>query len=125
LALTRCAALLGVGRMGSAMARRLAGQGFRLVLWNRTRERALRLAEEISAEVAATPAEAASRCPVVHMVVADDEASMAVLAGPGGLLSLGSLEGVSVFNHTTVTPRHSVEAAGLVEAIRVTDFKGR
>jgi len=114
--LERCASILGVGRMGSAIAERLAGAGFRLVLWNRTRSKAAEAAARLGAEVADTPAEAARACPSVHIVVADDEASMAVIAGPGGLLGLGRLEGVTVFNHTTVTPRHSVEAAGLVEA---------
>jgi len=114
--LSGCAAVLGTGRMGSAIAERLAGAGFRLVLWNRTRSRAEALAERLGAEVADSPMDAARRCPVVHVVVADDEASMAVLAGPGGLLGLGRLEGVTVFNHTTVTPRHSVEAYRLVSA---------
>jgi 3-hydroxyisobutyrate dehydrogenase-like beta-hydroxyacid dehydrogenase len=30
------ATILGPGRMGGAMARRLRGQGFELTLWNRT-----------------------------------------------------------------------------------------
>ncbi len=33
-------AILGAGRMGSALARRLAGAGLEPVLWNRTRARA-------------------------------------------------------------------------------------
>ena len=111
----KCASIIGVGRMGSAMARRLSEAGFRLVLWNRTRAKAEALARELGAETAPSPMETARRCGVVHIVVADDEASMNVIAGPGGLLGLGSLEGVTVYNHTTVTPRHSLEAMGLVE----------
>jgi 3-hydroxyisobutyrate dehydrogenase-like beta-hydroxyacid dehydrogenase len=33
-------ALLGTGKMGTAIARKVAGAGFRLTLWNRTLERA-------------------------------------------------------------------------------------
>ncbi len=33
-------AILGTGRMGGAMARRLAASGFEVVLWNRTRDKA-------------------------------------------------------------------------------------
>jgi glutamyl-tRNA reductase len=33
-------AILGTGKMGSAIAARLAASGFELTLWNRTRERA-------------------------------------------------------------------------------------
>ena len=51
-------AVLGTGRMGSAIVRRLAGAGIELVLWNRTRERA----EEIGrGTVVATPADAVGR----------------------------------------------------------------
>ncbi|MEA2630189.1 MAG: 2-hydroxy-3-oxopropionate reductase, partial [Chloroflexota bacterium] len=45
-------AILGTGKMGSAIAARLGEAGFQLVLWNRTRERAEALA---LGEVVATP----------------------------------------------------------------------
>jgi len=49
-------AILGTGKMGGAMARRLKALGHELTLWNRTRSRA----EALSVgKVAATPAEAA------------------------------------------------------------------
>jgi 3-hydroxyisobutyrate dehydrogenase len=102
--------------MGAAIAERLSSSGFKVVVWNRTRARAEEVASRIGAVVADSPADAARRCPVVHIVVADDEASMAVIAGKDGLLSLGSLESITVVNHTTVTPRHSLEAHRLVEA---------
>jgi 3-hydroxyisobutyrate dehydrogenase-like beta-hydroxyacid dehydrogenase len=55
-------AILGTGKMGSAMARRLASSGFELSLWNRTRTRA----EELGlGRVAATPAEAVRDAEVV------------------------------------------------------------
>ena len=108
-----CATVLGVGRMGSAMARRLAEKGFQLVLWNRSPEKAEKLAEEIGAEVAASPAEAASMCSTVHLVVSDDEAVIQVLSSKGGLLE--AAEGVTLYNHVTVTPRGSLLAAKLLE----------
>jgi 3-hydroxyisobutyrate dehydrogenase-like beta-hydroxyacid dehydrogenase len=49
-------AVLGTGRMGSTIARRLADTGVALVVWNRTRSRA----EDVGAGiVVATPAEKA------------------------------------------------------------------
>jgi 3-hydroxyisobutyrate dehydrogenase-like beta-hydroxyacid dehydrogenase len=49
---------LGLGKMGTPMARRLLAAGHEVTVWNRTRERAEALAAE-GARVAATPAEAA------------------------------------------------------------------
>ena len=53
-------AAVGLGRMGAAMARRLAGAGFDLVLFNRTRATADAVAKETGAAVAATAREAAA-----------------------------------------------------------------
>jgi len=41
-------AILGTGKMGSAIAARLAQAGFELTLWNRTKERAVALASAVS-----------------------------------------------------------------------------
>ena len=43
-------AILGTGKMGSAIARRLADSGYELVLWNRTRERAEALGVTLTLE---------------------------------------------------------------------------
>ncbi|ABM80065.1 NAD(P)-dependent oxidoreductase [Hyperthermus butylicus] len=110
----QCAAVLGLGRMGSAIAERLHDRGFRLVVWNRTRSRAEELAARLDAEVAGSPAGAAEKCNAVHIVVSDDEASMSVIAGPTGITSI-NLGGRLVYNHTTVTPRHTMLALELVE----------
>ncbi len=48
-------AVLGTGRMGGAIARRLKASGFELTLWDRTKEKAERLNV---GPVASTPAEA-------------------------------------------------------------------
>ncbi|WP_168371186.1 NAD(P)-dependent oxidoreductase [Pyrodictium occultum] len=111
--MTGCIAVLGTGRLGSAIARRLASRGHRLVLWNRTPGRAQALAGEIGARVASSPREAAEQCSYVHIVVSDDEASLQVLAGERGVAS-GPLDGRIVYNHTTVTPGHSLAAESLV-----------
>ena len=68
-------AVLGTGRMGSAMAARLRGTGFAVVVYNRTPDRARELAERIGATRRATrrprPPPGAD---VVITMVADDAA---------------------------------------------------
>ena len=94
-------ALIGLGLMGSGMARRLLGAGFPLAVWNRNPERAKALAAE-GAHVAATPREAASRADVVVSMVADDAASRAVWLGDHGALA-GAARGAVLVESSTLT----------------------
>jgi 3-hydroxyisobutyrate dehydrogenase-like beta-hydroxyacid dehydrogenase len=102
-------AVLGTGRMGSAMAERLAGEGVPIVVYNRTPERAAALAERIGASLAATlavattPAEAASRADVVISMVADDDAVATLYAGPDGVIA-GIRPGSVAVDMSTVLP---------------------
>ena len=77
-------AILGTGKMGSAMARRLADSGFDLALWNRTSTKA----EELRVgRVAASPAEAVRDAEVVISSLTNDAAVRAVYLGEGGVLN--------------------------------------
>ena len=76
---------IGTGRMGFAMAERLAKAGADLTVWNRTRAKAEPLAA-LGAKLAASPAELAS-CDLVYVMVSTWEDVREVVAGPGGLLS--------------------------------------
>lgn len=96
-------ALIGTGRMGSAMARALARAGLSLVLHNRTPARAAALGEELGARVAATPAEAASLADICLTMLADDAAVDAVYRGPDGLFA-GARSGAVLVDMSTVTP---------------------
>ncbi len=100
-----CIGIIGLGRMGSAFARRCLSLGLKVVAWNRTPEKIEKLQ---GVEPAATPREVAERCGAVHVFVADDEASRAVLRGPEGVFAALRSE-LIVANHTTVTPSHSLE----------------
>ena len=64
-------AVLGTGKMGGAMARRLKQSGFDLILWNRTPERAQNLNV---GPVARTPVEAARKADVVLSSLTGPEA---------------------------------------------------
>ena len=99
-------AILGTGRMGAAIARRLTQQGFELRLWNRTRQRAEQLG---IAEVFDTPAEAASGADVVISMLTDPPAVRQSYLGEHGALDA---EGSRIFiDSSTVDPKTHEELA--------------
>ncbi|HEX5424755.1 MAG TPA: NAD(P)-dependent oxidoreductase [Candidatus Acidoferrales bacterium] len=94
-------ALLGLGIMGSGMAGRLLSAGFPLTVYNRSRDKAARLADA-GASVAATPREAAARADVVISMVADDAASKAIWFGEDGALA-GVARGAILIESSTLS----------------------
>ena len=95
-------AILGTGKMGAAMARRLASQGHDLIVWNRTRARAEALK---LGTVAGTPAEAAAAADLVLSVLTGPEADRDTYLGSGGALE--AAEGRLFVDVTTGGPRNS------------------
>jgi 3-hydroxyisobutyrate dehydrogenase len=79
-------AFLGLGIMGSGMARRLVTNGFPLTVFNRNTDKAKAFAAE-GAQIAASPREAAAQSDVVISMVADDNASRALWLGENGALA--------------------------------------
>ena len=108
-------AILGTGRMGSAMAERLASRGVTVVVYNRSPEPAAALAERIGATVAATPAEAAATADVTISMVADDDAVRALFDGPDGVAA-GIRAGSVAVDCSTVLPDAIRSVAGAVRA---------
>jgi 3-hydroxyisobutyrate dehydrogenase-like beta-hydroxyacid dehydrogenase len=96
-------AVVGTGRMGSAMARAAARGGAELIVHNRSPEPARALAEEIGARVAATPAEAAGDADVAITMLADGEAVRAVWDGPDGMVA-GAHPAAVLVDSSTVPP---------------------
>ena len=97
-------AILGTGRMGGAMARRLAASGLQVVLWNRTRDKAEQLQV---GRVAATPAEATREAEVVISSLTNDAAVRDVYLGDNGVL--GSAAGKLLIDASTAGPWVSEE----------------
>jgi 3-hydroxyisobutyrate dehydrogenase-like beta-hydroxyacid dehydrogenase len=95
-------AVVGTGRMGAAMAHRLADEGYTPLLYNRTPARAAELAGEIGGRAVATPAEAAADADVVITMVADDDALRAVCQGPDGILEAAGAETVTIQTSTVM-----------------------
>ena len=79
---------IGTGRMGYAMAERLAKAGCRIAVWNRTRSKAEPLASH-GAAIVDTPLELAGNDIVFSMVATQDHL-VDVLFGKSGVMSSGS-----------------------------------
>jgi 3-hydroxyisobutyrate dehydrogenase/2-hydroxy-3-oxopropionate reductase len=107
----RTIAVIGTGKMGSAIAARLSAAGFEVVVWNRTRSRAEALG---IGTVAATPAAAARDADIVISSLTGPEAVMAAYLGPDGVLSVG--EGKHFVEMSTAGPDLVSELAAHVEA---------
>jgi 3-hydroxyisobutyrate dehydrogenase-like beta-hydroxyacid dehydrogenase len=100
-------AFAGIGRMGLAMARNVAGAGFPLVVWNRTAERCIPLADA-GARVVTEPAGLAAAEVVVTML-SDGRAAHAVLVESGLLDAMRP--GTIVLEMSTIGPTAAVELA--------------
>ena len=92
-------AVVGLGGMGSRIARRLIDAGHELTVWNRTAAKA----EPLGVPIAESPAEAASRAEVVITMVADPPALQAVTEGTEGVAA-GADENTTVIEMSTVGP---------------------
>jgi 3-hydroxyisobutyrate dehydrogenase len=85
---------IGIGRMGYAMAERLAKGGADVTVWNRTRSKAEPLAA-IGAKIANQLSDLAD-CDIVFVMVSTRDDVREVVAGPQGLLSGDKAPGMVV-----------------------------
>lgn len=95
----------GTGLMGAAMVRRLLNAGHRVMVWNRTPEKAAALVAE-GAVLAADPAELARQCETVILCLTDTRAVEQVAFGQNGLKGLNSQPAAlrRVVDHSSISP---------------------
>ena len=96
--------IVGVGRMGQAMARHLIKHGYAVVAQD-IEPKALEVVRSLGAETVKTPAEVGKACQFVIVAVGYDEEASAVMLDKNGLLETmgaGGVIGVS----STCTPEH-------------------
>lgn len=103
---------IGLGAMGSRLARRLLDAGHSVTGYNRTPEKA-RALEPKGLKVAATPREAATGAEAVFSMVTDDDALRAVVLGADGILA-GLDGGAVLVEMSTVGPAVTRELADAV-----------
>ena len=93
---------VGLGIMGTSMARNLIEDGHELVIHNRTRAKAEKLAK-LGAEVATSPREVAGRSDVIITMLPGPPEVEEVLAGENGVLE-GVREGSLMVDMSTSSP---------------------
>lgn len=100
-------AFIGLGHMGSAMARQLLAAGFPVTLYNRTRSRAETLARENDwAKVAGSPDQAVAAGGTVVTMLANDAALLDVTLGQDGFIDGLGAGGLHI-SMSTVAPETS------------------
>jgi|HubBroStandDraft_1064217.scaffolds.fasta_scaffold18089_2 3-hydroxyisobutyrate dehydrogenase-like beta-hydroxyacid dehydrogenase len=104
-------AVLGTGKMGTALALRLLDSGATVAVWNRTPERTAD-AVGAGARLASSVADAVAGAGVVLTSLADDAAVRAVVAGEGGVASC--LGDAPLVETSTVAPATTREMAAAV-----------
>ena len=115
------AGFLGLGAMGRGMVERLVDEGFHVTAWNRSGGPADELAARLGTRAAPTPSAVFDDATVVHSMLADDAAVLAVFDDE--LLSAVPAGRVHV-NHATISPaaaselaeRHARHGVGYVQA---------
>jgi 3-hydroxyisobutyrate dehydrogenase-like beta-hydroxyacid dehydrogenase len=94
-------AFIGLGKMGTGIARNLLRAGHNLTVYNRSREKAQALAGE-GARVASSPADACRDAEAVMTMVADDHALEQVVFGKDGMAAAMKEQSVHI-SHSTIS----------------------
>lgn len=93
---------IGLGKMGSGMARNLLRAGHQVTVYNRSREKAEALTGD-GAAIAASPADACRESEAVMTMMADDHAVEQVVFGERGIVSGLKQDAIHVSNSTIST----------------------
>jgi 3-hydroxyisobutyrate dehydrogenase-like beta-hydroxyacid dehydrogenase len=104
---------IGIGRMGFAMAERLAKNGADLTVWNRTRAKALPLAA-FGGKIAENLVDLAG-CDIVFVMVSTSDDVKEVIAGPAGLLS-GNKAPKLIVECSSISVEASAELRAMLKA---------
>lgn len=107
-------AVVGLGRMGEALAQRLLQQGAAVTVWNRTPEPARRLGDA-GAHVAASLRDVWTRAEVAMTFLANDEAVESVCLGQEGLV-VSAPQGAVHVEMSTISPETSGHVADAADA---------
>jgi 3-hydroxyisobutyrate dehydrogenase len=112
--------IVGLGRMGANMARRLAEQGFPLgALYDVRPDVTAELARELKCPAATRLAEVTAQSEIVLTIVTDDAAMLAIFTDANDNL-LTNAQGRTFINYATVSPKVHLELEKNVHAAGAT-----
>ncbi len=103
-------AFIGLGVMGYPMAGYLSKAGYETKVYNRTKSKADKWAQEYHGTACDTPSEAAEGCDIVFTCVGNDDDVRSVVYGEEGIL-VGLKAGAILVDHTTTSADLAVELA--------------
>lgn len=106
-------AVVGLGKMGEPIARRLVNAGHELVVYNRTPGRADRLVELGATEVS-SPRDVWESAEACITMIADDKALEAITVGEEGVL-IETARGKTLIDMSTISPAASAKLAAAAE----------
>jgi 3-hydroxyisobutyrate dehydrogenase len=106
--------VVGIGKMGAAIAERLMGLGHEVTVWNRSAGKAAALVKA-GAGAAKIPAELAGRCEVILSILTDAAAIAAAYDGKDGLLS-ANIAGKLFIEMSTLRPDTQKALAARINA---------
>ena len=107
-------AVLGMGKMGRALALRLLQAGYEISIWNRTRRDYPELIKA-GAKLLETPSHSWDHADFVVSFVSDDNALKSVYLQNEGVLSNSTKKGIAI-DMSTVSPEASADIAQTAEA---------
>jgi 3-hydroxyisobutyrate dehydrogenase-like beta-hydroxyacid dehydrogenase len=105
--------VIGLGNMGSTIARLLLRSGYRVTVWNRSRAKAEALVQE-GAVFAPDVAAAIAASPLVIVCVHDYRATEAIFAAPG---AVAALDGRTLVQLTTGSPQEARDSETWARAV--------
>jgi 3-hydroxyisobutyrate dehydrogenase len=101
--------IIGTGFLGKAVAKRLLDTGYKVIVYNRTRDKTESL-KNLGAIVADTPKDLAHDCDLVITIVKDSDAVESVSFDKNGIID-GKHEGLTVADMSTINPISSKKIA--------------
>jgi 3-hydroxyisobutyrate dehydrogenase-like beta-hydroxyacid dehydrogenase len=106
--------LVGLGRMGSAIAQRLTEQGCEIVAWDHA-EQPRKAAADRGVRIAPNPKAIAAETEIAISIITEDDGVRKIFTGENGLLTT-AVEGKLFIEMSTLQPMTGRELAPVVEA---------
>ncbi|QGH33478.1 NAD-binding protein [Gracilibacillus salitolerans] len=112
---------IGLGTMGLPMAGHLLNNGYEVIVYNRTRNKADSLEKE-GAIITSSPKEVAEKSDIVFTMLTADQAVEEVILGETGIIK-GAHAGLIVVDSSTISPNTSKKVAAILlnEGIEMLD----